>query len=178
MRRLIKGLALALIPVATIATLAGSASASGTTAVSKGDVQAALHWNNGDFDKNAPNVTFASDTISYGYSYVWVDTNGVQHTTVMTDTKTFAPGSFQDAAKQVLSGNGKQITGWNVSVSGVGSPTAEAFTYTVDGVPTQTPFMTPDGVFIDWSQPYTSAFTPQAFNVKVNGTVLPVTIPV
>src|SRR4051794_32603563 len=73
MRRITKIAALAAIPTIAVIGLASAAGATvavknGVGHVDKGDVQAALHWNNADFDRalapTAVGITFTASTIS------------------------------------------------------------------------------------------------------------------
>ena len=114
------------VPAAGMASVAVDAAGNGH--VDKGDVQTALKWNNPDFDKYAAGLTFSSGTVTKVYNNSWIcqdDTSYNQpRTQVLAQTLQATP---------VMSSNGKQITGWdltNVSSTKVLSDT---------GIPAQCP---------------------------------------
>lgn len=86
----------------------------GSLYVGKGEVQSAMKWNNADFDKNAGSVKFAgTGTEVDGNTYTY----NCGGNSWSANTKIAWTTSGTVDAKQVLSSNGKQITGWNVSAS-------------------------------------------------------------
>ena len=112
MNRIIKIVALAalgLLATAAVASASVAVDANGNGYVSKGDVQSALKWNNGDFDKNVANLKFTAGTQSNSNQTRWQCSGGEQSrtsTVVQSRTAKVTP---------VLSSNGKQITGWDLT---------------------------------------------------------------
>ena len=77
MRKFIIGaVALVALAVPTAAIAGVAVDASGTGHVDKGDVQSALKWNNGDFDKYAGGLTFSSGTVTKVYNNSWICQDG------------------------------------------------------------------------------------------------------
>jgi hypothetical protein len=95
------------IPAAGLASV--GVDANGVGHVDKGDVQAALKWNNHDFDNNAANLKFTAGMQSLGNQTRWQCSGGEQsRTSTVTQSRAVK-------ASPVLSSNGKQITGWNLA---------------------------------------------------------------
>jgi hypothetical protein len=119
MRRIIMIAALAAIAIlatAAVATATVAVDANGTGFVGKGDVQTALGWNNAAFDANAGSVEFTQKTVtSAHYALVCNGTDYVDDMTVTT-TKPVTATAIKNA------GNGRQITGWNLTGVGTGTP--------------------------------------------------------
>jgi len=111
MKRITKIVALAAIALfATAAVASASVSVTdGVGHVEKGDVQSALKWNNGDFDKNVGNLTFSTGTVSMVYNNSWICQNGTTYNQPRTQ---MLAQTLQ--ATPVMSSNGKQITGWDL----------------------------------------------------------------
>jgi hypothetical protein len=111
MSRIIK-----IITLSAIALLATAAVASasvnvtdGVGHVDKGDVQSALKWNNGDFDKNVANLKFTAGTQVMGNQTRWQCSGGEQsQTSLVTQKRTLKVTTLYSA-------NGKQITGWDLT---------------------------------------------------------------
>ena len=163
MRRITK---VAVAAAATLTAVVATASAASATVtvengvghVDKGDVQTALKWNNGDFDKGVGSLTFTR-TMTRTTDNLWSCTNGVgeQHAyrvTVMNQplNKT-----------ALLSSNGKQITGWDLT----GAASAPNTVLSDTGVPAVCP-----GSHIDIAA---SFFSPAglAVNTLASTTVAP-----
>jgi hypothetical protein len=112
MKRIIKIAVLAAVAVlatAAVASASVAVDANGTGYVGKGDVQSALKWNNGDFDKNVANLKFTAGTQVMGNQTRWQCSGGEQsRTSTVVQSRTVK-------ATEVLSSNGKQITGWNLT---------------------------------------------------------------
>ena len=123
MRKLIiiaASLAALAIPAAAMATV--GVDANGTGLVGKGDVQTALGWNNTAFDTNAGSVAFTQKSVfSAHYALICDGTEYVDDTTATT-TKPVNATAIKNA------GNGRQITGWNLT--GVGAGTTSETTHT------------------------------------------------
>ena len=101
--------ALALLATASVASASVAVDDTGNGYVGKGDVQSALKWNNSDFDKNVANLKFTAGTQSMSNQTRWQCSGGEQSrtsTVVQSRTVNVTP---------VLSSNGKQITGWNLT---------------------------------------------------------------
>lgn len=103
-----------ILSVAAVAMLAIPAAASanvavdnGTGYVGKGDVQSALKWNNADFDRGT--VTFTAG-VTKSYDNVLTCADGSDRHVVVSNG-----GTGTVAKTPVLSANGKQITGWNLT---------------------------------------------------------------
>src|SRR3954452_20186151 len=127
MHRIIKiavgtaGLAAAGLMATATAANASVSVENGVGHVDKGDVQAALKWNNGDFDKNVGSLKFTGTTAKTFDNVLTCkadagDKAGLVEHVYSTSTST----STSDLkATPVMSSNGKQITGWNLTgVSG------------------------------------------------------------
>ena len=100
--------ALAALAVPSVAS-ANVAVDNGVGYVGKGDVQTALKWNNADFDKNVANLKFTAGTQSLSTATRWQCSGGEQsRTSTVVQSRTVK-------ATPVLSSNGKQITGWNLT---------------------------------------------------------------
>jgi opacity protein-like surface antigen len=165
--------ALAAPVVATVAT-AGPASAAvavtdGIGHVDKGDVQTTLHWNNGDFDKNVGSLTF-DRTMTRTTDNVWSCTGvGEQHSYRVTVMK-------QPLNKTtLLSTNGKQITGWDLTGAASGPYTVLSDT----GVPADV-LTCPAGSTLDFTKPWSinqlgvAKYTTYTYgDLAVNGIDLP-----
>ena len=118
MRRITKAAAIGVIGTAGAAS-AYTANADGTTSVTKGEVQTALGWNNGDFDANVGNAkdvkfVVAGERVNVDYPMVCMnlttgDMSTVGHRLIVQ------PGTATVSAIQTLSGNGKQINGWTLT---------------------------------------------------------------
>ena len=156
-----------------------TANADGTTSVTKGEVQTALGWNNGDFDANvgkAKDVKFvvAGERVNVDYPMVCMnlttgDMSTVGHRLIVQ------PGTATISATQTLSGNGKQINGWTLT-----GGAASDFTPSGNAVSRDTGCE--DGVlFMDTgtpSQPRTVTATGSGVSVKgVNKSGATVTVP-
>jgi hypothetical protein len=95
------------VPTAALASVAVDANGNGY--VGKGDVQSALKWNNGDFDKNVANLKFTAGTQSMSNQTRWQCSGGERsRTSTVVQSRTVK-------ATPVLSANGKQITGWDLT---------------------------------------------------------------
>lgn len=109
MRKLII-LAISVIALAIPAAGIGSVTVdNGVGYVGKGDVQSAVKWNNADFDKKVASLKFTAGTQSLSNQTRWQCGGGEQSrtsTVVQSRTVNVTP---------VLSSNGKQITGWNLT---------------------------------------------------------------
>ena len=112
------------VPTAALATVSVN---DGVGHVDKGDVQSALKWNNGDFDKYAAGLTF-STTVTKVYNNSWKCQDGTEYN--QPRTQVLAPTLEKTP---VMSSNGKQITGWELT--NVGSTKVLSDT----GVPAQCP---------------------------------------
>jgi hypothetical protein len=110
MRKLIiiaASLAALAIPAAALGAVAVDANGNGY--VAKGDVQTALKWNDADFDKNAAKLEFTAGTRSDSNQTRWQCSGGEQsRTSTVVQSRTVK-------ATAVLSSNGKQITGWDLT---------------------------------------------------------------
>ena len=95
------------VPATAFASV--SVDANGNGYVGKGDVQSALKWNNADFDNNVAKLKFTAGTQSMSNQTRWQCSGGEQsRTSTVVQSRTVQ-------ATQVLSSNGKQITGWNLT---------------------------------------------------------------
>jgi hypothetical protein len=116
MRKLIiiaASLAALAIPAAAFASVAVDANGNGL--VGKGDVQTVLGWNNAAFDANAGSVEFTQKSVtSNHYALRCNGTDYVDDVTVTT-TKPVTATAIKNA------GNGRQITGWNLTGVGTGT---------------------------------------------------------
>jgi hypothetical protein len=102
-------IAASIAALAIPATAFASVDANGIGYVGKGDVQAALKWNNGDFDNKVKDLKFTAGTQSNSNQTRWQCSGGEQSrtsTVVQSRTVKVTP---------VLSSNGKQITGWDLT---------------------------------------------------------------
>jgi len=114
MRKLI---ILAVAAMALAMAVAGTASASvnvndGVGHIDKGDVQSALHWNNGDFDKNVANLRFEiAGTQTQGNETRWQCSGGIQSRTSLVTQANVGKANVTT----LKSSNGKQITGWDLN---------------------------------------------------------------
>ena len=134
MSRLIK-----IITLSAIALLATAAVASasvnvtdGVGHVDKGDVQSALKWNNGDFDKYAAGLTFSTGTVTKVYNNSWICQDGSSY----NQPRTQVLGTLK--ATPVMSSNGKQITGWDLA----GADSTKALSDTgIPAVPTNIDYL-------------------------------------
>jgi hypothetical protein len=113
MKRFIGVLAIAAIAAtalfATVASASVAVDANGNGYVGKGDVQSALGWNNAAFDKNVKDLKFTAGTQVMGNQTRWQCSGGEQsRTSTVVQSRTVN-------ATPVLNGNGKQITGWNLT---------------------------------------------------------------
>ena len=104
--------ALAALAVPSVAG-ANVAVENGVGHVDKGDVQTALKWNNGDFDKNVGSLVFSSGTVTKVYNNSWICQDGSTYNQPRTQVLAQTP-----KATPVMSGNGKQITGWDLTDAG------------------------------------------------------------
>jgi len=94
------------IPAAGIASVTVD---NGVGYVGKGDVQSALKWNNADFDNKVAKLKFTAGTQSMSNQTRWQCSGGEQsRTSTVVQSRTVQ-------TTQVLSSNGKQITGWNLT---------------------------------------------------------------
>ena len=118
MRKFIIAVASLLALAIPTAALASVAVENGVGSVGKGDVQSALGWNNGDFDKKVGTLKFTASAEMVIADYKMSCFNGstgaidaeVGHTIISQ------PGTTTVTATPVLnSGNGKQITGFNLT---------------------------------------------------------------
>jgi len=118
MRKLIiLGASIVVLAAAIGTPLAGASvavDANGTGVVGKGDVQSALGWNNHDFDKGVGSLKFTVKTESLWHQVFRC--NGVDYINDITNKWVQPIG-----APEIKSGNGKQITGWNLTGPG-GAP--------------------------------------------------------
>jgi hypothetical protein len=73
MKRITKIVALAAIALFATAAVASATVnvTDGVGHVDKGDVQSALKWNNGDFDKNVGSLVFSAGTVTKVYNNSW-----------------------------------------------------------------------------------------------------------
>ena len=88
----------------------------GSLYVSKGEVQSAMKWNNGDFDNNAKSVAFAFGS---GSQVNHTRVNYTCGTDTWSSESTVSWTRTVTKAQPVLSSNGKQLTGWNLTDSGL-----------------------------------------------------------
>jgi len=113
MHRIIKVAAVATASLigfgATSAHAAVNYSGAGIGHVDKGDVQSALKWNNGDFDKGAADLKFTAGTQVMGNQTRWQCSGGEQSQTSLVTQK------LNVTTKTLYSSNGKQITGWDLT---------------------------------------------------------------
>jgi hypothetical protein len=152
--------------LAITGAVAGAASANvnvgdnGVGHVDKGDVQTALKWNNSDFDKNVKSLTFTAGTQTMGNQTRWQCSGGEQsRTSTVVQSRTVR-------ATQVLSSNGKQITGWDLTGFG--------YQY-VSGGYTGAPYVgyCPDGESFQGFLPNVFTTDVSDGGLKVNGVALP-----
>ena len=111
MKRITMIVALAAIALFATAAVAGAAVTvdNGVGHVDKGDVQSALKWNNGDFDKGVESLKFTAGTQVLGNQTRWQCSGGEQsQTSLVTQNRTIS-------VKKLYSTNGKQITGWDLT---------------------------------------------------------------
>ena len=97
------------IPAAGIASVAVD---NGVGTVGKGDVQSALGWNNAAFDKGAGSLKFTvgAEKVIADYKMSCYGSDAIGHRIISQ------PGTATVAATAVLNaGNGKQITGFNLT---------------------------------------------------------------
>ena len=95
------------VPATAFASV--SVDANGNGDVGKGDVQSALKWNNADFDNKVAKLKFTAGTQSMSNQTRWQCSGGEQsRTSTVVQSRTVQ-------TTQVLSSNGKQITGWNLT---------------------------------------------------------------
>jgi hypothetical protein len=110
-------IAAALIAVLASLGLASSANAAvtvdnGVGTVGKGDVQSALGWNNAAFDKGAASLKFtaSAEKVTADYKMSCYGSDAVGHRIISQ------PGTTQVTATPIYNaGNGKQITGFNLT---------------------------------------------------------------
>jgi hypothetical protein len=119
--------ALAALAVPSVAS-ANVAVENGVGHVDKSDVQTALKWNNSDFDKYADGLTFSSGTVTKVYNNSWICQDGSTYNQPRTQVLAQTPKTTA-----VMSSNGKQITGWDLT--DVGSTKVLSDT----GIPAQCP---------------------------------------
>ena len=111
MKRITKIVALAAIALFATTAVASAAVnvTDGVGHVDKGDVQSALGWNNAAFDNGVGSLKFTAGTQVMGNQTRWQCSGGEQsQTSLVTQNRTLK-------ATQVLSSNGKQITGWDLT---------------------------------------------------------------
>jgi hypothetical protein len=113
-----------ILVAATVASLAVPAAASANVSVTdgvgyvgKGDVQSALKWNNGDFDKGVGSLKFTASAEKVIADYKMSCFNGSTGAIDSAVGHRFIsqPGAATITPTPVLSSNGKQITGWNLT---------------------------------------------------------------
>jgi hypothetical protein len=101
--------AVAALAIPAVASASVNVDADGVGFVSKGDVQSALKWNNAAFDAGVGSLKFTAGTQSMSNETRWQCSGGEQsRTSTVVQSRTVK-------ATPVLSGNGKQITGWNLA---------------------------------------------------------------
>ena len=103
--------ALAALAVPSVAS-ANVAVDNGVGHVDKGDVQTALKWNNGDFDKNVSQLKF---TAGYTATYDNVLTCGANADNKVVHVPVTSTRSGDLNVTTLYSTNGKQITGWDLT---------------------------------------------------------------
>ena len=111
MRKLIMTALAAIVAVLSLSSIASAnvAVENGVGHVDKGDVQSALKWNNGDFDKGVGSLKF---TGSYKATY---DNTLTCRSGQVTHVPVVGTGTGDINATVTKSSNGKQITGWNLT---------------------------------------------------------------
>jgi hypothetical protein len=119
MNRITKFLSVAAVGAAAVVGLASQAGATvavdnGVGHVDKGDVQSALKWNNGDFDRNAGSIKFTADATATYDNVLTCGANADNKVVHVLSTSTSSGSGVLDATP-VKSSNGKQITGWNLT---------------------------------------------------------------
>jgi hypothetical protein len=174
MRRIILGVvAAAAIATPLVAATAANATVAvenGIGHVDKGDVQTALGWNNAAFDKGVGSLKFTTSAEKVNADYKMSCFNGstgaidaeVSHTIISQ------PGTTTVTATPVLnSGNGKQITGFNL--------TGQTSGFTATGGATVRTVPCPDGSFsyMNLGQGDLFGKTQVTGGLKVNGIDLP-----
>jgi hypothetical protein len=120
MKRFTKFITVAAVGAAGVVGLASQAGATvSATHVDKGDVQSVLKWNNADFDAY---VGKANDVVfTGGYTYDNVLTCGANAGGKVVNVKVGSTDATVITAKQIKSGNGKQINGWDLATGAAGS---------------------------------------------------------
>ena len=146
--------------LATAASASVTVDSAGAGHVDKGDVQTALKWNNGDFDKNVGSLKFTAGTQTMGNQTRWQCSGGEQSQTSLVTQRRVVN------AKQTLSSNGKQITGWDL--------TGYGYEY-VSGARVGAPYVgyCPDGESFQGFLPNVFTTDVSDGGLKVNGVALP-----
>src|SRR4051794_30276938 len=104
--------ALAALAVPSVAS-ANVAVDHGVGHVDKGDVQTALKWNNSDFD--AKSVAFTAGVTKTYDNVLTCKADAGDKAGLVEHVKSITKGTSDIKASPVLSSNGKQITGWNLT---------------------------------------------------------------
>jgi hypothetical protein len=103
------------------ASMAATYNDFGVGSVTKGDVQTVLGWNNAAFDAKAGSVEFTQKSVfSAHYALRCNDTDYVDDTTATT--------THPVTATVITDGNGRQITGWNLTGAVPGTTTETTHT--------------------------------------------------
>ena len=139
---IITGTALAMLAIPAAASASVNVNDAGVGTVGKGDVQTALGWNNAAFDKGVGTLKFTASAEKIIADYKMSCFNGstgaidaeVSHTIIsQPGTATFTATPIYNA------GNGKQITGFNL--------TGQTSSFTATGGNTLRTVPCPDGSF-------------------------------
>jgi len=138
--------------------------------VGKGDVQTALNWNNDAFDKGAGSLKFTAGAEKVIADYKMSCFNGSTGAidTAVSHQIISQPGTTTITATPVLNaGNGKQITGFNL--------TAQTSGFTATGAATLRTVPCPEGSFMYMNLGQGDLFgkTQITGGLKVNGIDLP-----
>src|SRR4051794_2450394 len=121
MHRIIKiavgtaGLAAAGLMATATAASASVSMENGVGHVDKGDVQSALKWNNGDFDRNVGSLKFTAGYTKTFDNLLTCGANAGDKAGLVEHVLSTSSGTGALKATEIKSSNGKQITGWNLT---------------------------------------------------------------
>src|SRR4051794_33713253 len=121
MHRIIKiavgtaGLAAAGLMATATAAKASVSVENGVGHVDKGDVQTALKWNNGDFDRNVGSLKFTGTTTKTFDNVLTCKADAGDKAGLVEHVYSTKSSTGDLKATPVLSSNNKQITGWNLT---------------------------------------------------------------
>jgi len=124
MHRIIKiaagtaGLATAALMVTATAASATVSVENGVGHVDKGDVQTALKWNNGDFDRNADSLKFTAGYTKTFDNVLTCGDNAGDKAGLVEHVVSHSNGTVALRATAIKSSNGKQVTGWDLTGAG------------------------------------------------------------